>query len=113
VFDAGGKIQISLNLRRDDGDARALLAQILAQAREDQPGIDPLLVDFAADLPGLVLRNYRDGDDVLVQGFLVKHLRDDGLAHVARVTAAPDEMSRAMNLVEIILRSLSVPVAAS
>jgi len=113
VFDAGGKIQISLNLRRDDGDARALLAQILAQAREDQPGIDPLLVDFAADLPGLVLRNYRDGDDVLVQGYLVKHLRGDGLAHVARVTAAPDEMSRAMNLVEIILRSLSVPVAAS
>ncbi|MBL9212358.1 MAG: hypothetical protein JNL92_17995 [Opitutaceae bacterium] len=113
VFDAGGKIQISLNLRRDDGDARALLAGILAQAREDQPAIDPLLVDFSADLPGLVLRNYRDGDDVLVQAFLVKHLRDDGLAHVARVTASPDDMSRAMNLVEIILRSLGLPVAAA
>ena len=113
VFDSDGKIQISLNLRRDEGDARALLAQLLAQAREDQPEIEPLLVDFAADLPGLVLRNYRDGDDVLVQAFVVKHLRDDGFAHVARVTASPDEMSRAMNLVEIILRSLGVPVAAS
>ena len=109
VFDSGGKVQISLNLRRDDGDARALLAQ----ARAEQPEIDPLPVDFAADLPGLVLRSYRDGEDVLVQAFLVKHLRDDGLAHVARVTASPDDMSRAMNLVEIILRSLGVPVAAS
>ena len=60
-----------------------------------------------------MLRSYRDGEDVLVQAFLVKHLRDAGLAHVARVTASPDDMSRAMNLVEIILRSLGVPVAAS
>jgi len=113
VFDAGGRIQISLNLRRDDGDARALLAQILEQARAEQPEIDPLLIDFATDLPGLVLRNLRDGDDVLVQAYLVKHLRDDGLAHVARVTASPDDMTRAMNLVEVILGSLGLPVAAS
>ncbi|WP_414662263.1 DcrB/PsbP domain-containing protein [Horticoccus sp. 23ND18S-11] len=106
VFDAGGKIQISLNLRRDDGNHRALLAQLMAQAQKEQPQIDPLLLDFAPDLPGLVLRNYRDGRDVLVQAFVVKQLRDDGLAHVARVTAAPDDMTRAMNLTEVILRSL-------
>lgn len=112
VFDAAGKIQISLNLRRGQGDAHALLAEILEQAKKDQPQIDPLLVDFAPDLPGLVLRNYRDGDDVLVQTFVVRQLRDDGLAHVARVTAAPDEMSRAMNLTEIILRSLTIGASA-
>lgn len=83
------------------------------QARADQPQIDPMLADFAADLPGLVLRDYRDGDDVLVQAFVVKQVRDDGLAHVARVTSAPDDMTRAMNLAEIILRSLGLPVAAS
>ena len=111
VFDAAGKIQISLNLRSAEGGAREMLQALMAQAREDQPQIDPLLVDFAADLPGLILRNYRDGDDVLVQAFVVKTLRDDGLLHVARVTASPDEMSRAMNLVEVILRSLG-PVMA-
>ena len=59
-----------------------------------------------------MLRNYRDGDDVLVQAFIVKHVRDDGLAHVARVTAKPDDMTRAMNLAEVILRSLG-PVLVS
>jgi hypothetical protein len=112
VFDAAGKIQINLNLRRDDGDHRGMLEQIMAQARREQPQIDPLMVDFAPDLPGLVLRNYRDGDDVLVQAFVVRALRDDGLSHVARVTAAPDDMTRAMNLAEIVLRSLG-PVLVS
>ncbi len=112
VFDAGGKIQVNLSLRRDDGDAKALLNELMAQARRDQPKIDPLMIDFAPDMPGLVLRNYRDGDDLLVQAFIVKHVREDGLAHVARVTAAPDDMSRAMNLAEIILRSLGAVLVA-
>jgi hypothetical protein len=112
VFDAAGKIQISLNLRRADGNVRGLLDELLTQAREEQPEIGPLMVDFAADLPGLVLRNYRDGDDVLVQAFVVKTLRDDGLVHVARVTAAPEEVSRAMNLTQLILHSLG-PVLAT
>jgi len=111
VFDAAGKIQVSLNLRRIETDARALLAEIQEQAMQEQPQIDPVLVDFAPDMPGLVLRNYRDGSDVLVQNFVVRQLRSDGLAHVARVTAAPDEMSRAMNLTEILLRSLSIPAS--
>jgi hypothetical protein len=113
VFDAAGKIQISLNLRRDDGDTRAMLEQILAQTREEQPEIDPLFVNFTADMPGLVLRNYRDGDDVLVQVFVARTLRDDGLTHVARVTATPDDMSRAMNLAEVILRSLGPALVAA
>jgi hypothetical protein len=112
IFDAAGKIQISLNLRRDDGNHRALLEQIMAQARKEQPAIDPFLVDFAPDLPGLVLRNYRDGEDVLVQAFVVKQVRDDGLAHVARVTAAQPDMARAMNLAEVILRSLGPVLVA-
>jgi hypothetical protein len=112
VFDAGGKIQINVSLRRDDGDASALLDGLQAEALSEQPQIDPLRIDFAADLPGLVLRNYRDGADVLVQAFIVKHQRDNGLAHVTRVTAAPDDMTRAVNLAELILRSLNpaVPV---
>ena len=113
VFDAAGKIQISLNLRRDEGGSRAMLEQILAQTREEQPEIDPLFVNFTADMPGLVLRNYRDGDDVLVQAFVVRTLRDDGLSHVARVTATPEDMSRAMNLAEIILRSLGPALVAA
>lgn len=111
VFDAKGKIQVNLSLRRDGGDAKGLLRGLMAEAKKDQPQIDPLMVDFAADLPGLVLRNYRDGEDVLVQAFVVKHVRDDGLAHVARVTAKPDDMSQAMNLAEIILRSLGMAMA--
>jgi hypothetical protein len=43
---------------------------------------------------------------------VVKNLRDDGLSHVARVTASPDDMSRAMNLAEVILRSLGPVLVA-
>ena len=111
IFDAAGEIQISLNLRRADGDHRALLGALLAQAQSDQPHIDPEFVDFATDLPGLVLRNYRDGDDVLVQTFVVKQVRDDGLMHVARVTCSPDHTERAMNLARMILHSVGVEVA--
>jgi hypothetical protein len=111
VFDADGKIQINLNLRRADGNHRAMLEQIMAQARKEQPQVKPELVDFSPDFPGLILNNYRDGDDVLVQAFVVKQVRDDGLAHVARVTAAPADMTRAMNLAEVILRSLDPAMA--
>ena len=48
----------------------------------------------------------------LLQAFVVKNVRDDGLVHVARVTAAPEEMARAMNLAEVILTSLG-PVLVS
>jgi hypothetical protein len=112
VFDATGKVQISLNLRRDGGNAGPMLQQLQQEAKKEQPQIEPELVDFAPDMPGLILRNYRDGADVLVQAFVVKHVRDDGLAHVARVTAAPADMSNALNLAEIILRSLGIAVAA-
>jgi hypothetical protein len=63
-------------------------------------------------MPGLVLRNYRDGGDLLVQAFVVRNIREDGLVHVARVTATPDEMTRAMNLAEVILRSLGPVLVA-
>jgi hypothetical protein len=107
IFDADGKIQINLDLRRDNGDHRGLLEHVLAENQRQQPRIDPEFVDFTPEMPGLVLRNYRDGDDVLVQAFIVKQLRDDGLSHVARVTAAPEDMTRAMNLAEFVLRSLN------
>jgi hypothetical protein len=89
-----------------------MLQQILQEAKKEQPQIEPELLDFAPDMPGLILRNYRDGADVLVQAFVVKHVRDDGLAHVARVTAAPTDMSGALNLAEVILRSLGSAVVA-
>lgn len=112
-FDAGGKIQVSVNLRRDDGDARALLRNLLDAIRAEQSQVEPVYVDFAPDLPGLLLRNVRDGDTVLAQAYLVRQVRDDGLAHVARVTAAEADMERALNLTEIVLRSLGLAVAAA
>jgi hypothetical protein len=112
VFDAAGKIQISLNLRRANGDHRGLLAQLEIEAKQEQPQIDSEMVDFAPDMPGLILRNYRDGEDVLVQAFVLRQVREDGLVHAARVTATPDDMSRAMNLAEVIMRSLNLAVAA-
>lgn len=111
VFDAGGKIQISLNLRRTDGALHAMLEQLKEEALQEQPQIEAQQLDFAADLPGLVLRNYRDGSDVLVQAFIARQLRPDGLTHVARITSAPDDAARAVNLAEVIIRSMGIPVA--
>ncbi len=113
VFDAGGRIQLSLNLRRDTGDARALLREILEGLRSEQSQVAPVYLEFAADMPGLLVRNVRDGDTVLAQAYLVRQVRDDGLAHVARVTAAEDDMSRALNLAELVMRSLGLALAAA
>jgi hypothetical protein len=113
VFDAEGKIQISLNLRRIETSPRDLLEEIKAETIGQQPQIVPLFNEPSSDLPTLILRNYRDGDDVLEQAFVVRQLRDDGLAHVARVTAAPDEMSRAMTLTESIIRSMDSAMAGA
>lgn len=112
VFDAEGRIQVSLNLRRDQGDPQALLQRILDE-NQQQPQIDPVFRDFAGELPGLVLRNYRDGDDVLAQAFIVRTLRDDGLVHVARITSSPDDLSRAVRLAEFILLSLGTEVSVA
>ena len=54
------------------------------------------------ELRGRVLPTERDRAPYVVRIWV----RDDGLAHVARVTAAPDDMTRAMNLAEVILCSL-------
>lgn len=110
VFDAAGKIQISLNLRPALDGIPPLLQQIGADAVVEQPLIQPVGLNEATDLPGLVLRNFRDGNDILVRVYLARQVRDDELAHVARITSAPEESSRALKLAVMILRSLQVPV---
>lgn len=113
VFDHEGRIQVNLDLRNDGGDHDALLERLQNQAVLDQPDIEPQAMEFAADLPGLLLRNYRDGDDVLVQAFVLRRVREDGYVHVARVTAAPEDMTRAMSLAKWVLRSLQVEVTVA
>lgn len=111
VFDADGCIQISLNLRPALEGVAPLLQQIRTDARAGQSQIESWFFDFGPEVSGLVLRHVRMGDDGLVQAYLVKPLRDDELVPVIRVTAAEEELSRALNLADVILRSLHVPVA--
>lgn len=111
VFDAAGSTQLNLDLRRTNGSPRDLLDRLLETARGEQPQIDATFEDLADGLPCLVLRNYREGDDELVQVFAVRVLRDDGLAHVARLTTTPETSDRGRQLAHYVLASLDTETA--
>lgn len=112
VFDAEGSTQLNLDLRRTGGSPQDLLTRLLETARGEQPQIEASFEDLAEGLPGLVLRNYRDGDDELVQVFAVRVLRDDGLAHVARLTTTPETYARGRQLAHFVLASLDIEAAS-
>ncbi|MFN7934596.1 MAG: hypothetical protein U0R19_14795 [Bryobacteraceae bacterium] len=106
IFDAGGRIQINLDLRGlgDDG-VHGLLERIEREHVEQQPGIEH--VHFhAVGFECLSFRGMEVREEVLEQTFLVKQAEREGMALVARVTAKEEDMGMAMNVAEVVLLSL-------
>lgn len=110
VYDPAGKIQVNLSLRRADGLADdALLQRTLAELSQEQSNLQHLRMELMGQqvlaVRGLVI----DGER-LEQAYLLRRppAEMDGLVLFTRVTAAPDDMVRAMNLAEVLHRDLAI-----
>jgi hypothetical protein len=106
VFDADGKIQVSLNIRQCGSDHKAFLQGVLRQHLAEQSDIEHVMLELAG-MQCLGLRNYRVDGEVLQQAFLVKDVGDQSYAIVARITADDANIVRAMDLAEVLLADLS------
>lgn len=119
LFDAAGRIQISLNLR-DIEDADTFLEQLATEHRQQQPSIEAHVVQIER-YPALMMRGLRANDELLEQIFLVHPDGCDieGMKLVARITTPMkgepgdqgDDMSEAIELADGILRSVKTPHA--
>jgi hypothetical protein len=106
IFDAGGRMQINLDRRsragRSDGE---VLDGLLAEYRQAQPDVEFRRFD-ASGFPCLAFRNFRSGDEVLEQVFVLKPSADSARVLVARVTGSGDDIAFALGAAEVVLRSL-------
>jgi hypothetical protein len=105
IFDAEGRVQVNLDLRSCPVDHATLLTELLHQHIAEQPELEYIQLELDGMLC-LGLRNYRVEGELLEQAFLTKDTGNPGMALVARVTAAPEDMMQAMNLAEVVLRNL-------
>jgi hypothetical protein len=105
VFDAAGKVQVNLDLRYATGTPAAMLDSLLQEHVAQQPDIEHLRLELCG-MQCLALRNYRVEDEVLEQAFLLKEARREGMVLVTRVTASSEDMVRAMNVAEVVLRDM-------
>jgi hypothetical protein len=111
IFDAEGKVQISLNLRPID-DVDAFLEKLLLEHKLQQADLDANIV-LIERYPALLLQGLRVNSELLEQAFLVHPdgCELDGLKMVARVTANSDNMRDALELADDILRSVKTASA--
>ena len=106
IFDAGGRMQINLDRRRREGRSDGeVLDGLLAEYRQGQPDIEFRRFD-AGGFPCLAFRNFRSGDEVLEQVFVLKPSADPARVLVARVTGGGDDIAFALGAAEVVLRSL-------
>ena len=110
VLDPHNKIQVNLNLRLWEGTTDAMLTAILKENLAQQPNLEHMRMEFGP-IRCLGLRNYVANGEKLEQAFLAQPSHREGMQLVARVTSTPEEMTRAMNLAEVILRDLT-PITA-
>lgn len=111
IFDAPGRVQISLNLR-EIRDVGAFLEQLAEEHRSQQAQIEAHVVQIER-YPALMMRGLSVNDEQLEQIFLVHPdgCDVDGLMLVARVTTKSDDMRDTLELVDGILRSVKAPSA--
>ena len=110
VFDPDGRVQINLDLRPSEADAlQALLERIGEALAHDNPQAQFLMLELM-DMPCLAARDLEIDGEQLDQTYLTRASHREGLALVCRVTADRENMTRAMNTAEVILRSLQGPL---
>jgi hypothetical protein len=105
VFDAAGKIQINLRRHAREGeDDKRILKTILRGLKQDWPQLDSRLMVLGG-YACLGVRNVSTNDEPIEQAYLIVPARHDEVLQV-RVTASPDEITRAVNLAELVIKSM-------
>ncbi len=115
VFDAPGRIQVSLNLREHLGATPSALARQLLQQYLDQqpdlPTVEHTISGIAgAGVRGIIVGN-GDNRETLDQFFFVRDLGRDAHYLVARVSATADDLTRALDLAGDIVATFETPAS--
>lgn len=111
IFDAGGRIQVNLTLRRHEGaTANDFAAQLLQQYLEQQPDL-PTMQHTLGGIAVSAVRGVAIGNETLDQYFLVRDVGREGLYLVAKVSAKAKDCSRAMDLAGDIVATFESPRA--
>lgn len=109
IFDAGGRIQVSLNQRwREELSPRDFAGSCVQQYLDRQPGLDVASIE----LDGIFGAGVRGADiegETLDQYFLVRDLGRPRTFLVARVTAKAEDATPALNLAGDILATFEAP----
>jgi hypothetical protein len=105
VYDAGNRVQVNLTQIDPEGASDAdVLETLLAQARRTWPDLQHLTLVLGG-MKCLALHGISDGETALEQAYLVREV-PGGRFLLTRVTALPPDMSRAMDLAELVLTSM-------
>ena len=106
LFHTGSDVQINLNRRRRDGSTDSdIFDDIEASYYKEQPDIQSLRLELGG-MPSLAFRNFRSGDDLVEQVFLLRETADRDAVLCARVTAPDGKMSDALDTAETVLSSI-------
>jgi hypothetical protein len=110
VFDAGGRVQVNLDLRRARHDALTDVLEAIGDAlAQESPTAQFLRLEIIG-MPCLGVRDLPVNGELLDQAYFVRPSHREGLALVCRVTADRENITRAMNLAEVILTSAHGPL---
>lgn len=111
VFDAGGRIQVNLTLRRHEGASTTEFAmQLLQQYLEQQPGL-PTIQRELSGIAVSAVRGVVIGSETLDQYFLVRDVGREGLYLVAKVNTSAADCARAMDLAGDVVATFDCPAA--
>ncbi|MEQ1690422.1 MAG: hypothetical protein ABMA00_04005 [Gemmatimonas sp.] len=109
IFDAGGKIQINLSQREHEGASVGEHAhQLIQQYLEVEPDL-PFIESSLAGVAAAGVRGANIDGVPLDQVFLVRDMGRTGRHLVARVTAASEDASRALDLAGDIMVTFGTP----
>jgi hypothetical protein len=109
VFDAGGKMQINLDLRPATPDQHiSVLQGIGDELAAENPEALFLKMEFLG-MPCLGVRNLVVNGETLEQAYFIRESNRPDMALVVRVTADPENFTFAANTAEVILTSLQGP----
>jgi len=111
VFDPGGSVQISLDLRiTPPGGDQQLVSMIAESLAAESPDAQFLTFEFMGSLC-LAVRDLLIDGALLDQDYILRPSHRERLTLVCRVTADRDNIERAMNTAEVIMNSLQGPLS--
>jgi hypothetical protein len=102
LFHTQSDVQINLDRRAADD---RIFDEIEASYYNSQPDIQSLRLELAG-MPSLAFRNFRSGDDIVEQVFLLRESGAAGTVLCARVTSPDGGMGDALETAEIVLSSI-------